>query len=94
MDPKPELRPTTESIRGLYGPNHDPIGECTIQIQVLELAVVVSYDAKVEAIDGHQVTFSKDGDSQTLQADLILMSVGRRPNVQGLEHLGPGPVLP
>ncbi len=44
--------------------------------------------AKVESINGNQVTFSKDGKSNTLQADLILMSVGRRPNVEGLEKLG------
>jgi len=44
--------------------------------------------AKVERIDGNAVTFSKDGQQDTLQADLILMSVGRRPNVKGLEKLG------
>lgn len=44
--------------------------------------------AKVERIDGQQVTFSKDGKQDTLSADLILMSVGRRPNVDGLENLG------
>ncbi|GAK58112.1 dihydrolipoyl dehydrogenase [Candidatus Vecturithrix granuli] len=49
----------------------------------------VSYHlgAKVEAIQGNTVTFSSKGKSTALQADLILMSVGRRPNVQGLEHL-------
>lgn len=44
--------------------------------------------AKVEAIAGDTVTFSTNGKSESLQADLILMSVGRRPNVQGLEKLG------
>ncbi len=44
--------------------------------------------AKVESIDDDTVTFLKDGKSESLQADLILMSVGRRPNVQGLENFG------
>jgi dihydrolipoamide dehydrogenase len=44
--------------------------------------------AKVEAIDGKRVAFSTNGKPDALQADLILMSVGRRPNVQGLEKLG------
>lgn len=44
--------------------------------------------AKVEAIDEEIVTFSSNGTTESLQADLILMSVGRRPNVQGLEKLG------
>lgn len=44
--------------------------------------------AKVEAIDGDRVTFSVKEKTETLQANLILMSVGRRPNVQGLEKLG------
>ena len=50
----------------------------------------VSYHlgAKVESISVDTVTFSSNGASETLRADLILMSVGRRPNIQGLESLG------
>ena len=50
----------------------------------------VSYHlgAKVEAIQGNTVIFSSQGKSMSLQADLILMSVGRRPNVEKLKHLG------
>jgi len=44
--------------------------------------------AKVEAIDGNRVAFQVHGKSESLQADRILMSVGRKPNVQGLEKLG------
>jgi dihydrolipoamide dehydrogenase len=44
--------------------------------------------AKVETIDNDRVTFVVNEKSESLQADLILMSVGRCPNVQGLEHLG------
>ena len=43
--------------------------------------------AKVESIDKDRVTVSVQGKQETLQADLILVSVGRRPNVQGLEAL-------
>jgi dihydrolipoamide dehydrogenase len=42
----------------------------------------------VEAIDGNRVTFQVNGKSESLQADRILMSVGRKPNVQGLAKLG------
>ncbi|PID56182.1 dihydrolipoyl dehydrogenase [candidate division KSB3 bacterium] len=44
--------------------------------------------AKVESIEKDRVNLSQDGREKTLQADVILMSVGRRPNVQGLEALG------
>jgi len=44
--------------------------------------------AKVEKIDDGRVFFSVGGKTASLQADSVLMSVGRRPNVQGLEHLG------
>ncbi len=50
----------------------------------------VSYHlgAKVEKIDGRTIFFSTGEKTDSLQADIILMSVGRRPNVQGLEGLG------
>lgn len=40
---------------------------------------------RVEAIDGRQVRYvDADGEKQTLDADLVLMSVGRAPNVDGM----------
>ncbi|MFC1467731.1 dihydrolipoyl dehydrogenase [Verrucomicrobiota bacterium] len=40
---------------------------------------------KVEAIDGHEVKYiDKKGAAQSVSADRVLMSVGRRPNVQGM----------
>ena len=42
LDPKPELRPITEKIKGLYGPNHSPLGECSINVKIPELSVVTS----------------------------------------------------
>ncbi len=46
--------------------------------------------AKVESIDGHKVNFTKKGKDSVIEADLILMAVGRKPNLTniGLEHLG------
>ena len=44
--------------------------------------------AKVESISNNTVVFSTADKKGSVQADLILMSVGRRPNVQGLEGLG------
>ncbi|MBD3309431.1 dihydrolipoyl dehydrogenase, partial [candidate division KSB3 bacterium] len=44
--------------------------------------------AKVEAIEGDAVKFVVKGQTESVRGDLILMSVGRRPNLQGLESLG------
>ncbi|MCP4396000.1 MAG: FAD-dependent oxidoreductase, partial [bacterium] len=44
--------------------------------------------AKVESIGKDRVSFSTKDKQESLQSDLILISVGRRPNVQGLETLG------
>ncbi len=40
--------------------------------------------SKVESIKDDAVTFTCDGKTETLSGDVILMSVGRRPNVRGL----------
>ena len=50
LEPRPELRPATENVRGIYGPQHDPIGECTVQIKIPELSVVITYDVIVDDI--------------------------------------------
>ena len=50
MQPQPELRPTTERLRGLYGPAHTPLGQCTLQIEIPELAVRVTYEVVVDNI--------------------------------------------
>ena len=44
--------------------------------------------AKVTGIDGGSVTFEQDGKTDHTEGDLVLMSVGRRPNTAGLEELG------
>lgn len=45
--------------------------------------------AKVTKVDGNKVTFEKDGKTETVEGDKILLSVGRRPVVKGfgLENL-------
>ena len=46
--------------------------------------------AKVESIDGSKVNFVRKGKEQQIEAELILMAVGRKPNLFGigLENLG------
>jgi dihydrolipoamide dehydrogenase len=46
--------------------------------------------AKVVQVDGHKVLFEKDGETQTVEGEKILLSVGRRPVTRGfgLENLG------
>lgn len=40
---------------------------------------------RVTAIDGHDVKFTtKDGQEKSVQADVVLMSVGRQPNLKGM----------
>lgn len=47
-------------------------------------------NAKVVKIDGNRVVFEKDGKTETVEGDKILMSVGRRPVTAGfgLENIG------
>ena len=51
LDPQPELRPTTEKLKGLYGQDHTPIGECTFQVQIPELSLAAAYDFIVGNIE-------------------------------------------
>jgi dihydrolipoamide dehydrogenase len=46
--------------------------------------------SKVVSIDGGKVTYETGGETQSLEADIVLMSVGRRPNVEnnGFEKIG------
>ena len=51
-------------------------------------AVQFHLGARVESISETGVTFDKDGEKILIEADTVLMSVGRRPNIEGLENLG------
>ncbi len=44
--------------------------------------------AKVTKIDDRKVYFEKDGNETALDADMVLMAVGRRPLTMGLEKIG------
>jgi len=44
--------------------------------------------ARVESVSSEYVTYSKDGKQVKVEADKVLMSVGRRPNTAGLEKAG------
>ena len=43
---------------------------------------------RLEKIEGTSLIFSTNGKRETLEADLVLMAVGRRPNIYGLERIG------
>ncbi len=47
-------------------------------------AVSFNLGCKVESMGDHTITFSKDGKSETINTDLVLMSIGRSPNLKGL----------
>jgi len=46
--------------------------------------VKVETGAKVEAIEGGTVRYSKGGEARSAEGDLVLVATGRRPNVAGL----------
>ena len=52
--------------------------------------VTFKLGAKVESISSDKVTYSDESGSNELEADLVLVATGRRPNVKnlGLEDLG------
>ena len=51
MSPPPKLRPSPTTIKGLYGPSHNPLGICTLKIEIPDLEVVVEYDVVVDRMD-------------------------------------------
>jgi dihydrolipoamide dehydrogenase len=62
-----------------------------IEGELRKKGVTVHTESKVTAIGNRQVTFeSRDGAGATIDADIVLLSVGRRPVVAGfgLENLG------
>lgn len=44
-------------------------------------------NAEVKAVNDHKVTYHVDGKDEVIEADTVLVSVGMRPNTQGLELL-------
>ena len=52
-----------------------------------KLGIDIYINAEVKEVKNNQVTYVLDGNSQNIEADTILVSVGMRPNTQGLEVL-------
>ncbi|MDD5861840.1 MAG: dihydrolipoyl dehydrogenase [Prevotella sp.] len=53
--------------------------------QMEKRGVKFSFQSAVEKIDGHTVIYkNKKGQEETVEADMILMATGRRPNTDGL----------
>lgn len=55
----------------------------TLRKSLINQGITFELGAKVEHIDGGNVTYSKAGETKTLAAEVILMAVGRRPALTG-----------
>ena len=56
--------------------------------KLIKDGVKIHTSAAVVGVSGTTVTVEQDGSTQTVESDLILVSVGMRPNLGGLEALG------
>lgn len=58
--------------------------------QLEKKGIKFNLQSKVTEVKGNEVVFEKDGKVETVQGDKILLSVGRRPNIEGigLENVG------
>ncbi|MBT3271717.1 MAG: dihydrolipoyl dehydrogenase [Spirochaetales bacterium] len=59
-------------------------GEISKALRKASKGITFYLGARVESVGENGVRFSKDGKSETIEGELILMSVGRRPNTTGL----------
>lgn len=50
--------------------------------------VTIHTDTAIEKIDGHEVHYTHQGEAKVAKGDYILASLGRAPNLTGLEKLG------
>ena len=51
LSPRPPLRPTAHTVRGLFSGYHEPLGICTMQIDVESLGITVEYDVVIDRMD-------------------------------------------
>ena len=68
-------------------PNLDPEVVQILLDKYCKAGINILTSTKVESIDGNTVTVSSSSSSTSLTSDKILVSVGRRANLQGLEAL-------
>ena len=59
-----------------------------MQKHLKETGVTIITNAVLEKVEGSTVTYKTEGVSQSLSADYILASLGRKPNLKGFESLG------
>jgi dihydrolipoamide dehydrogenase len=71
-----------ELLPSIGGPI-DPEISSILQKELEKKDIVFRLEAKVNAIGDHSVTFENQGKSETILADIVLMSVGRRPVTKG-----------
>jgi len=71
-------------------PNLDSEVSASLREGLTKKGVTFKLGAKVESISSDNVTYSDESGSNELEADLVLVATGRRPNVKnlGLEDLG------
>jgi dihydrolipoamide dehydrogenase len=71
-------------------PNLDPEVSASLREGLAKKGVTFNLGAKVESISSDKVSYADDSGSNELEADLVLVATGRRPNTKnlGLEELG------
>lgn len=71
-------------------PNLDAEVSASLREGLSKKGVICKLRAKVESINSEKVTYSDESGSNELEADLVLVATGRRPNTKnlGLEELG------
>ena len=71
-------------------PNLDPEVSASLRDGLTKKGVTFNLGAKVESISADKVSYADDSGSNELEADLVLVATGRRPNTKnlGLEELG------
>lgn len=68
-------------------PNLDPEVVAVLADKYKKAGINILTETRVESIDGNTVTISSSSSSTSLTSDKILVSVGRRANLNGLEAL-------
>jgi dihydrolipoamide dehydrogenase len=71
-------------------PNLDPEVSASLREGLAKKGVTFNLGAKVESISADKVSYADDSGTNELEADLVLVATGRRPNTKnlGLEELG------